>query len=170
MFSDGGRQDVGKVAAGLLKAGCAYNAEILLLMNCCRSKGWENATPLDFGEGSQRQPWGKNTYNRSLTIIWASALGRPARDSQEEASDRCSSFMHGFLECVGHEVELRDVFDSISASVRSQDLNEKSYPLRQRPWFSTDSVCRRTDFFVPPGSRGLRRLVKPELHLCILET
>ena len=148
IFSDG-EVPLEDVTTRLMKSKCSKNAEVLLLMNCCRC-GEIDASELS--ERSQKQTMGKNTENRYLTIIWASALGRPAGDSDgdDDVSFRCSSFMRGFLACVEKRKTLHEVYIHISETVQSSEANRKlKCPLRQRPWFSTDSTSSRSDFFLP---------------------
>ena len=155
IFRDGeeledGQLPVEDVVDRLMTSSCSQTAEILLLMNCCRSGEVECE---DLGERSHWQRKngrnGRNASDRCLSIIWACALGRLAADSDGDASQGCNSFMQGFLECVEQEKTLKQVYDKISETVQDYESRRSGYRLRQKPWFSTNSISDRSDFFLP---------------------
>ena len=146
------------VSVRLMKAKCSYNADILLLMNCCRDYG-KPGTSLEstleaLNELSQVHDVhdiGRNTHGRSLTSIWACSIGCWAADT--------SSFRQGLLSCIGQECDFWQLHKSISINVRSHNSNMKKregtrIPLSQRPCISSNTNSDRIDFFLPDWSRA----------------
>ena len=115
---------------------CSKDAAFLVLMICCRSSP---CTPQEFGERSQVQIPEYRATDRSLTIIWASALGRCAADGADTST---SHFMRGFLRSIERPAQLKEMFNHISKCVQNSRLNQK-------PWFSSNSTSSGSDFFLP---------------------
>ncbi|CAE7233493.1 Pclo [Symbiodinium sp. CCMP2456] len=144
----GGHVMLEEVSMQLMKAKCSYDAEILLLMNCCRNYRKPETSLKTLSERSQVHAMGKNTHGRGLTSIWACSVGHWAADT--------SSFRQGLLSCIGQECDLWQLHKSISIHVRSHNMNTEGtrFPLWQRPCISANTDSDRNDFFLPDWSRA----------------